>query len=151
MNKIKTLKSLVLILAVINIVLIASIFFRKRPPHRLNEKKAESVIQKRFSFDDNQMNAFKESKNKHKEKSKELESSLEKISAEFYTSSSIVNEHLLDSILIITEDIYKLNDTHFDEIRSICKKDQLPEVEEFIIQHISRRSIPKHKNRKKKK
>ncbi len=140
MNKIKTLSFLVGILALINIGLL--IFLLMGPPRHKGPKgmrgkeNAEKFIQMKFGFDEGQMKQFRRSKVEHMNTSKALYSQLDKLSAVYYNDDSTDNnanqDSLLNDIQVLSEEIYRNNKKHFDEVRGICRSDQLPELENFI-------------------
>lgn len=140
MIKTKTLGILAATLALINIGLVF-IIMTGPPKHGgpggfKSLKEAESHIQEKFGFDENQMKSFRESKEKHQKSSGELHEQLDELSGTFYMSDDAQDQDLRDSLLQeineVSEKIYLNNSRHFDEVRTICSRDQLPELEHFI-------------------
>lgn len=140
MNKIKTLSSLVGILALINIGLLVFLFLGKPKGHGpegfRSKEKAELFIQKKFGFDAAQMDQFRESKKKHRDTSIKLEKELHDLSKSFYLAESPGMDEERDSLLqkinVISGRIYLNNVNHFEDVRKICRPDQLPELKNFI-------------------
>lgn len=140
MSKIKTLTILVGILALINIGLLIFLLIGKPKGHgpkgMRDKEKAEMFIQKKFGFDENQMKSFAKSKMIHRSLAQDLEAQLNDLSKSFYTIESddiqVVRDSLMKEINSVSESIYMNNVKHFDEVRAICKPEQLPEMESFV-------------------
>ena len=135
MNRIKVLQSFIVLLLVINVVLLALFFFRGgRPKPPLNDADAKAKILQHFKFDADQMAAFEQSKTTHRAAYRELDKELTQLGKAYYLSSDDVQtkQTMLDSILVVTQQIYQANDQHMREIRAICKPDQLPKMDRFI-------------------
>ena len=137
MSKTKTLSILVGVLSIVNIGLLIFLFIGipkgPGPNGFRNKDKAERFIQEKFGFDDEQMSEFQTSKTKHMQNAKDLEIVLENLSRSFYmVSNDEERDSLMKSINEVSAKIYMNNVTHFDEVRSICTADQIPEMENFI-------------------
>jgi hypothetical protein len=137
MNKIKTLGILVGVLSVVNIGLLIFIFLgipkSPGPNGFVDKEKAEKFIQEKFGFDETQMIEFRKSKSDHLQHAKELEMNLENLSRSYYTvDNPEQRDSILNRISEISRNIYENNVIHFDQVRSICTPDQLPEMEHFI-------------------
>jgi len=137
MNKTTTLKWLVGLLVLLNIGIIAFMFSSRKPPHRHidNKDKSEKLVQKRFNFDEDQMNRFRSSKEKHESKTTEISKALAESSRAYYqikASDLEKKDSMRNEILLLSNEIYLANDQHFQEMREICRPDQLHELENFI-------------------
>ena len=140
MNKIKTLTILVGILAIINIGLLIFLLVGKTRGHGpkgpRDKEKAGMFIQKKFGFDESQMKSFRESKANHRSNVEELEGQLAELSRSFYTVESDDKQEVRDSLMKVinqvSESIYMSNVKHFDDVREICRPEQLPEMENFV-------------------
>jgi len=140
MNKIKTLSILVGILALINIGILAFFLIGKPKGHgpkgNRGGEKAHMLIKEKFGFDDSQMKSFQKSRMIHMETVKILEKQLTELSRSYYTievaNKKEVRDSLMNEINEVSENIYKSNLKHFDEVREICKPEQLPEMRNFV-------------------
>ena len=137
MSKVKILGILVGVLSIINIGLLIFLFLGipkgPGPEGFRSKEKAEQFIQEKFDFDTDQMSKFSESKANHMQNAKDFEIELENLSRSFYmVSNAAKRDSLLKSINDISAKIYINNVTHFDEVRSICTPEQMPEMEKFI-------------------
>lgn len=136
MNKITVYKGIILLLVLLNTALIAFIVMGprkgpKRPPR--DAQMAMESIQKNFDFDDQQMEQFLLSRNKHAAKTRDLTRKLKAASLAYYQNG---DPNKKDSLFQVADQysdaIYLANDTHFEEVRAICRPDQLPRVKTFI-------------------
>lgn len=117
--------------------------------NRHNPEQDRNSIIHRFSFDDNQVELFEISKTKHMEQSRSLAMELEDASLAYYNYSGVneIKDSLYSNIEYITQKIYKANSIHFDDVRSICTPEQLPEMDLFIKSLLSRKG-PQPRRRK---
>ena len=136
MNKIKLLSILVGLQLALNIVALSFLFLNKdrshERPHTREQK--DSGLKEQFGFNDDQMQSFQISKEKHQEESKILRHELADASTNYYNTEvgdSNRIEHYTE-VMDLTKRIYEVNTQHFDDVRSICTQDQLPTMEKFI-------------------
>jgi len=116
-----------------NIALISFMVLNKGPK-RGGERPAENLLKEKFKFDDAQMLQFDLSRDEHKKKGRVLKEKLNETSRKFYNSAEDTADRqaLLDSILSLSKEVYLNNENHFNDMRAICKKDQLDNIESFI-------------------
>lgn len=140
MNKTQLLSILVGILVIMNITAISFLLFKgqKGPmgPRMGNAAAADAFIKDEFGFDDTQMINFSKSKMKHQESIKPAEEELRKVSKAYYHLKPIDSsrDSLLNLIAQSSRNIYTINMEHLDEVRAICKNDQMENLEQFIDQ-----------------
>lgn len=149
MNKIKTLQIISSILLLINIALIAFMVFNRGP--KQGRQAPGKMVKEIFNFDESQMEKFKEFRDEHRHLGREISSQLKSTSKAFYnTIDPLQKEILLDSILSQSKEIYFNNEKHFNDIRSICKPEQITNMEKFIDELMEKQSShpPKRKRRK---
>lgn len=132
MNKITVYKGIILLLILLNTALIAFIVGGpNRPPP--NPEVAMEGIRQNFDFDEQQMEQFLLSRDKHAKATQDLTQKLKAASLAYYQSS---DQDEKDSLFQVADQysdaIYLANNTHFDEVRAICRPDQLPKVKTFI-------------------
>jgi len=128
------------ILALINIGLLIFLFVGRPQAHGpegfKGKDRADQFIQKKFGFDQDQMKSFSKSKVIHRNVNQDLQTKLDQISQSFYLNESPDEDPIRDSILseinLVSNEIYRNNANHFDEVKSICKPEQLPELKKFI-------------------
>lgn len=133
------------LLVLLNIMILSFIFLGKsnngfrrdmhRPPppgERMNE---------RLGLNDDQKEIFESSRQKHIEFVKNLSQELEEASLAYYLheSKDELKDSLFADVILITDKIYKANDTHFNEVRSIFTDKQQPEMERFMSSILMRR------------
>jgi len=137
MNKISILKWLVGLLVLLNIAILAFMFFgnKPHPPHKGKMSKGDKFIQKRFNFNDEQMKVFKASKQKHTNSTTAVAKSLVDASKAYYlldVNKTTEKDSMLNEMLLMSKDIFLANDQHFQEMRDNCNPDQLHELDNFI-------------------
>ncbi|MCB0655600.1 MAG: hypothetical protein KDC57_05655 [Saprospiraceae bacterium] len=144
MNKVRLLIMVASVLAVLNVVLLAVLFSTMAPIHpgRINDDSGDNEkIQKVFDFDQQQMEAFLNSKKQHGVQMHEVQRRLNKASEDYYLldeNEAKQKASLLDTIVDLTRQVYLLNDRHFEDIRRICRPEQLPHVDGLIIDLLRR-------------
>ena len=156
---------LVSLLVIINIISL-SILWKGRPGHRLAEsrldhekrhKRTEKMIHKRLGLDEAQMIEFKDARQRHFQKTREIEKQLkEKKKILFQKNMNGVN---LNDVTPLMEDISRLHlkiDSltyeHFAELRSYCRPDQIEDFDRFLKSMLQRefgnRELRHHQSRK---
>ncbi|MCB0601410.1 MAG: hypothetical protein KDC28_09285 [Saprospiraceae bacterium] len=151
MSKVRLLVLVVSILTVLNVVLLAIVFSSVIAGNRnpdVQRAREDRQIREIFHFDDQQMQAFLASKKRHGEAIREVQNLLQQSSERYYLmadTDAAKKSILLDSINDLTRQIYLLNDRHFNEIRQICRPEQLPHVDGLIIDLLRR--PPESRNR----
>lgn len=131
MKKIKLLRILVGLLVATNLVLV---FWLMRPkPPGPGGPGAEARIQRIFGFDEEQMDAFRQSRDELGKSMHQQMQSINDLSIAYYSSSDQhEKDSLLAEVITATESIYALNDNHFDDIRQICREDQIKHLQGLI-------------------
>lgn len=150
MNKIFTLSLLVGFLVLMNLAMMAFLIMDKKPHHKehYTEAKADMHIKKTFGFDEDQMRSFKMSKEKHISKMSQFSRKLNEESRKYYEVSSTETskkDSLLNVVIELSEEIYKSNNQHFDEVRAVCNPHQLPQLDNFIQRLIEGNKGPKNR------
>ena len=105
------------------------------PPHRGGKAAADRFIQEKFHFDDTQMKAFNLSREKHFKAINATKRQLAEHSQAYYLTpdqQTTTKDSLLQLIQTQNLEIYRINNTHLEEIRQICRPDQIPYLKEFI-------------------
>ena len=144
MSKVRLLLLVVGVLTVLNVILLAIVFssvFSGSNSQEAMQRREDRQIREIFLFDDNQMQAFLDSKDRHGTAIRPLQIKLQQASEQYYLFPDEASDQkslLLDSIMDYSRQIYLLNDRHFDEIRKICRPDQLKHVNGLIIDLLRR-------------
>jgi hypothetical protein len=136
MTKITTLKLIIAVLLLLNIVLIGSKMLKPNgpPPLPKGERGKPMEVMDHFGFDEEQMTLFDVSREKHKRAMVTLRPQLEQASLAYYTTtySGVDSDAIFAIADSLNDEIYKANKEHFDELRAICRPDQLKHVDSFI-------------------
>jgi len=155
MNKQKFLSYAVVGLMLMNIALMAFLFFRKPPPPRghrggHNDGPKKMVI-KRLGFDAEQSAEFEKLIDAHKASIANTEKSIRQSKDALFASIANPNDALKDSLINrlgeLQRDIERAHYTHFIELKSICRPDQIDEFNQFTKQ-FSKFFDPKRGKRK---
>lgn len=143
MNKTKLLTTLVVALVVLNIVILLFMFLGRgkghhRPPHdNMNQEGPHGVFDHSIlGYDDQQLVSFEKSRTLHHSQIDSLLQLLDTKSNDYY--KSILDQTTHDRTILISEidsinhQIYRVNLEHFESLKSICRPDQLGNLEIFI-------------------
>lgn len=137
MNKETVYKGIILLLTLLNVALVAFLLMgpQKGPlgPPPADDQTATAAIKQNFGFDDQQIEQFVLSRNKHAKKMKALTPKLKEASLAYYQSSKAEEKDSLFQIADqYSDEIYFANNAHFEEVRTICTPEQLPKMNIFI-------------------
>jgi len=138
MSKEQLLTILAITLAGMNLLLVGFLYLRPSPmgpPHLRGKAAADRFIKDKFKFDDAQLEAFLRSKDKHFEAINSTRRQLTEYSQAYYLlpiQQTAAKDSLLQLIQAQNLEIYSINNTHLEEIRQICRPDQLPYLKDFI-------------------
>ncbi len=145
MNKTKFLTIASIILLVANLLLAAALFMKKPPPPRPRD-----IIIKELQFSPEQVTAFEKLIDQHKElfeeKKKQLMEKKRALHRLLTPSKSIKDEQMLASeIGALQKDIELIQFRHFEDIKALCKTEQLPDFNRLMndIGHIFQTAPPK--------
>lgn len=124
------------LLLILNIIVLSFLAFRKPPGINFHPEHhpLEKDLLDNLGLSQDQLNAFEESKENYKQKSRMLNEELNNTSIQYYKASigdsTRVNIHT--DIMNLTDKIYQTNLEHFDELRGLCTPNQIEKMEEFI-------------------
>lgn len=153
MNKNKYLTILVGLLASLNIAILCFIMFQKPPKHnfRPDRHPKEKDLLHDLGFNEDQVIAFEESKEQYILESRQLNKELNIASKKYYQADTkdSIRAILHKDIMRLTDNIYKVNLKHFDDLRSLCAPNQKNKMEEFVTALVDRKSR-NHPKRKRK-
>jgi hypothetical protein len=131
MTKQKLLIFLVTGLICTNLLLVGFLFFRRmhHPPQ------PKHLIIDKLKFDGEQIQKFESNIKTHRDKVKEEEKKILSLKNELYSnlskSQSNVNDSLINEISKVTASLENIHISHFKEIKSICRENQLSAYEEL--------------------
>ena len=140
MNKVALLSWMVILLAILNITILTVFCYRtpdpSRPPRQFRDQaEADRFIRETFDFDAAQLQKFRQSKQRQMLAVRDTERQLRLTSHSFYLLSSEkpgLKDSLMTKIQQLNRDIYRINDRHFQEVRAICRPDQVGKLDGFI-------------------
>ena len=145
MNKNTILISSLIAMVVLNVGLLAFMFFRgshKPPQNRMSKEKAGEIIQKEFGFNDVEMLEFDKSREQHFRSIEDLNQQIQKSSIAYYQMEE--NQPAKDSLLqVVTElstSFYRINDEHIQQMRNLCAPDKKEALERFIEARVNNHS-----------
>jgi hypothetical protein len=150
MNKEKTLLFVTALLVLLNLSLVGMMFLQKRFETQgefpKNEKEADERLRLVFGFNEDQMVLIKKSREKNKLSLLPFQKDLQRLSSEYYMSNPS-NIAQRDSLIVLihraSDNIYKINNDHFDELRVLIKPDQKDKFEKLIFDIVNRRQHEK--------
>lgn len=130
MNKKRFYILVVVILLISNVFLLTMFIIGPKghqPPNR-----PKLIIIEKLGFDQNQINAYDKLIAEHRSSIRKHETSLNKAKETLYKQLN-VSEHNNDSIYAIIasehQKIEEINFSHFEDIKALCKKEQMPKFE----------------------
>jgi periplasmic protein CpxP/Spy len=149
MNKVKLLSIIAIGLLIANLVLVGFIVSNK-PPHPRHNKPKEIII-KRLHFDNDQTKKYELLIVAHQNDIRETESEIRELKNELYsTLYKVDKENLIDSLINAIADKERvmevINYKHFEDIKKICKPDQLEDFKQFSqeIANLFDHKVPPH-------
>ncbi len=151
MKKEKLLLILVISLVLINLLTLGFFMLKGKghhsPPH-MPKGKGIAFLQKEFDFTDEQMVKVELSVNKNKNQIEEEQEKLAGYSRQYYllNGNPVKKDSILLLILNTTSSIYKINDSHINDIKSLAGASKNKELEGFIhaaTHYNNRKPMPK--------
>jgi len=150
MNKVKVLAIFSVGMFVINLVLIWVLVFNK-PPHPKNEGPKRIIIEK-LHFDASQKEKYEELIKWHKSSIRKLDAQMMALKNQLYLSlqtgkSVNATDSLITEIGKVQIEIEQTNYKHFQDIKQLCKPDQLTYFDELcndIATLFARKPLPAH-------
>lgn len=148
MNKIKLLQIGIVFLFLLNICLL--LFIKIGKPHL--EIGPRDILIKKLHFDNQQINDYDKLINRHRKEISEAQSELMTHKQALYKMLNYENENkdsMMNVIAIDQSQIEKIHYTHFEQIKKLCRKDQLKYFDEFtteIATLFSPKPPPKHRD-----
>lgn len=136
MNKIRFFKLIILALMVLNIMLLFLHFNRPGGPGKL-QNEPKNIIIKKLNFDAVQIEKYKKLIEIHRHLILKNEKEINDVKNKLYlqlnqqTDTTITN-HLYNEIAMLQKNALMLNISHFKDIKSICKPEQLPYFEKLV-------------------
>lgn len=135
MNKRRVLIIAVVLLTLMNIVFIAFHFLRPKHPAHADMNKKEMLIND-LGFDKSQQKSFQKMVISHqsqiiklRKKQAAIKNILYKTIGEEGQESIRINQ--MEKLTVINDEIEFLNLEHFDDIRKLCREDQIPKFKKF--------------------
>ena len=157
MSKTKVLSILVGALIIINAVVLAWVVFGNKQKHRPNGKRhfePKQIIIERLNFSEDQVLLYESTIIEHRETVRKLEEQIKSTKNELYSSlsadSATNKDHLMTELSQLLIQMENVHYNHFQEIKSICKADQIDEFKN-LTQELARFFAPHPMNRPKKK
>lgn len=145
MNRIKLLSIAVIGLLLINLGSLAFIYFSAKGPMHMGhrppgpgEEGPKKIISERLGLDEDQQRAYEVFIKEHREKRRELNQHNHDLHDHLYAllKSSELNLAMKDSLMaeiaLNQKNMDDLNFSHFQQIRSLCKEDQLKKFDALV-------------------
>lgn len=150
MSKIKLLSVAVIGLLVLNLCMVAFLWFRKPPPPaRLEQGGPKKIIIHRLHFDHRQVAQYETLINGHQRIIHLLEDSIRAAKNNLYKTLTTTNHPGKDSLINLLshlqQQIELANYDHFESIRQLCKPDQLEDFNQ-LTEDLARFFAPKKNN-----
>ncbi|MEI6312861.1 MAG: hypothetical protein WCP57_11425 [Bacteroidota bacterium] len=136
MNKVKVLSILSIGLLAVNIALVTFFLWKKPGFHRDGQMGPRNIIIEKLHFDDDQIKAYDVIIQEHQKSMFQNQEDLLKLKKNLYTQlnttiSDVVKDSIINEIAVKQKDIEYINYAHFENIKKICKKDQLADFEKL--------------------
>lgn len=130
MSKIRFQQLVIAVLLVTNILLLLFGFILRRPPHDPDRPK-RMVIEK-LHFDDAQIQEYEKYIAWHRRQVNEKNRKIIELKGKLYTllkspEETTEEEQLIEQIGEVQQEVETIHFDHFLQIKSICRKDQIPE------------------------
>lgn len=144
MKKITFLTIVVIVLILLNIVVLGFVFTKENHPSLPEGRRPEpkDIIIKKLHFDEAQQEKYKAEITKHRKEIRELDKAIRENKHKLYDLlATTYTEQQKDSLIgVIVDNQRKVEETHFNhfqDIKAICKPDQLEYFNELT------RELPK--------
>lgn len=136
MNKISTLRFLVLALLILNVITLTFFLTRKPFPPRPDP----GGVQKTLSFSDEQMNKLNLIRENHLTNLREQRDKLNELNSVYFrtlkSNNSLTPDSILTDILVLQKAIYENNYSHLNDIKELCNDNQIKAFDEFVDLHL---------------
>ena len=148
MTKIKLLVAAVCLLVAVNLFMM----WQLAKPPRFNGPENQKIIIEKLGLDANQEAQYDQLVGAHKRNIRMYDDSMKALKKELYTKSLVVSDTagaqaIIQKITEVQQSIEWVHYGHFEDIRALCRPDQLPAFEELAIDLSSmfnpHRPIPK--------
>lgn len=138
MNQVKFYKYIIFGLVSLNMIVLAFFLLTKQHPrHQPPPKNIQAEVIKIFGLDSQQTVAFNKLTIGHKQKMREIEAQQKKLLLSYFGSltndiQGADKDSLLDQFQQLEREKIEFTYRHFEEIKELLNKSQLPEFEEFM-------------------
>ncbi|MDP3558203.1 MAG: hypothetical protein Q8T03_12590 [Bacteroidota bacterium] len=143
MNKTRLLGIAVISLLLINLGILAIMFFKHGPPpmdKMAHGERPKKIIIERLKFDAEQQKQYEVIITEHKTKTKELTKKSRDLHDDLFsllinnTIDKTISDSLIQTIANNQKAIDNLNFEHFQKIKAICKNDQIERYNNFVLE-----------------
>jgi hypothetical protein len=139
MDKIKLLTISVITLLLLNV---ATLFFLissvgGRPERGMNHPRPDKIIIEKLHFDEKQQKEYRELIHWHRTRINDFDSQIHKIKQELYLQllkskvDDKVEDSLINKLSLLQKQIEATHFKHFQDIKKLCKKDQIQDFNEL--------------------
>lgn len=135
MNKIKLLSGSTIVLLIINLALVGFIVLGKSPRPGGSDARKKIIIEK-LGFDDTQVQEYERIINNHRTSMRESDQQMRTLKNELYATLTTdtpinVKDSLILAISRVQINIEHIHYTHFENIKKICKHEQMKKFAEL--------------------
>ncbi|MDO8999998.1 MAG: hypothetical protein Q7W45_09555 [Bacteroidota bacterium] len=143
MNKTRLLGIAVISLLLINLGILAIMFFKHGPPpmgKMAHSEGPKKIIIERLKFDAEQQKQYEVIITEHKTKTKELNKKSRELHDDLFsllinnTIDKTISDSLIQTIANNQKAIDNLNFEHFQKIKAICKNEQIERYNNFVLE-----------------
>ncbi len=147
MSQIKFFKTLTIVLVLLNITVIAFFFLRHHgprhhhfPPH--HGRPLFEIIERKLNLNGKQRQQFKIMRESHHEQMMALDRKRDELLKKYFESignGQTSGNNLIGEIINIEKERIDITYKHFEDIKALCKEEQLkdfPEVLDIAIEHL---------------
>ncbi len=135
MNKQSLLWVVLICLMILNLALLAFIFWNTSgPKHKKNGREApEAFIGREFNLSETELETFVASKKSHIEAARKIALDLEKSSVKYYTTQNDQEKQdHLDALLRLSKEMYEVNAKHLADLKDLVGDGKEEELQRFI-------------------
>ena len=141
MKKVTFLTIAVIVLILLNISVLAFVFTKESNTALLEERRPEprEIIIKKLHFDEEQQGEYQVEIKKHREKINELDRVIRENKHKLYdllttTYEQEEKDSLIEVIVNAQRKVEEAHFEHFQDIKAICKEDQLDDFDELVLE-----------------
>lgn len=137
MDKIKLLTFAVIGLLMLNLTLLSLLFINSPKGNERNHKRPQEIIVEKLHFDKKQQEQYEQIIHWHRERITDLEGQIRETKQELYTllQKEAVDEteknNLIATLANHQKEIEATHFKHFEDIKKICRKDQMQDYNEL--------------------